>query len=161
MTHRWAIGALGAVLIAAAAVAPAPALGESKLRTHYGFIKSFHPGTDRDFTTWHPSAGLSAPLIGEWLRLRGGIVRTSHRTWGPFAGLTAAWEVAEGWRVGVTGGVTGNYPVGRWLRRGALPVVQWKGWNSGLIWEAGFIHRPDTTFVGLGVHVPFSLLEAK
>ncbi len=78
-----------------------------------------------------------------------------------FAGLTAAWEVAEGWRVGVCGGVTGNYPVGRWLRRGALPIVQWKRRNSGLIWEAGLIHRPDTTFVGLGVHVPCSLFEAK
>ena len=137
----------------------APALAESQLRMHYGVIKSFHPGTDRDFTSWHPSVGVSAPLIGEWLRVRAGIVRTSHWTWGPFVGLTAAWEVAEGWRVGISGGMAGNYPVGRWLRRGALPVVQWKSPKSKLTWEGGFIHRPDTTFIGIGVHVPFSLLE--
>lgn len=132
------------------------AAGDTALRTELGIIKSFHPDSDRDYATWHPWIGVNAPLIGEWLRVRTGIVRTSHHTWGPFLGVTAAWEVAERWRVGVSAGVSGNYTRGHWLRRGALPVVQWQGEDSNLIWEVGFMRHPDTTFLGIGVHIPFS-----
>lgn len=161
MIHRWAIRWVAAVLAVAAAVAPAPAAGESMLRMYYAIIKSFHPDSNEDYSTVHPSVGLGGPLIGEWLRWRAGMTYNSHSRWGPFGGLVATFEVTEGWRVGLSAGLAGNYSEGRWVRRGALPIVQWKGRDSALIWEAGFVHREDTTFVGLGVHVPFSLLEAK
>lgn len=147
-----------ALVVAILLAAPDPASSDSGLRTEVGLIKSFHPDSNRDYATWHPWTGVNAPLIGEWLRVRAGVVRTSHRTWGPFAGVTAAWEVIESWRVGVSAGVSGNYSQGHWLRRGALPVIQWQDQEDGLIWETGFMNHADTTFVGIGVHIPISLL---
>ncbi|MDE0419249.1 MAG: hypothetical protein OXI95_20275 [bacterium] len=147
----------GALL--AAAILPmtfGSAAGDTALRTELGIIRSFHPDSDRNYAIWHPWIGVNAPLIGEWLRVRTGIVRTSHHTWGPFLGVTAAWEVAERWRAGVSAGVSGNYTRGHWLRRGALPVVQWQEEDSNLVWEVGFMRHPDTTFLGFGVHIPFS-----
>ena len=152
--------ALAAALLAAA-IMPlilGPAAGDTVLRAELGVIKSFHPDSDRNYATWHPWIGVNAPLLGEWLRARTGIVRTSHHTWGPFLGVTAAWEVAERWRVGVSAGVSGNYTRGHWLRRGALPVVQWQEEDSDVIWEVGFMRHPDTTFLGIGVHMPFSTI---
>ncbi len=147
-----------ALAMAVLLAAPGPASGDSGLRTELGLIKSFHPDSDSDYATWHPWAGINAPLIGEWLRVRTGVVRTSHRTWGPFVGVTGAWEVLEGWHVGLSAGVSGNYSQGHWWRRGALPVVQWEDRENGLLWETGFMKHADTTFIGLGVHVPIALL---
>ena len=88
------------------------------------------------------------------------MTRNSHSRWGPFVGLSGTFEIAEAWRVGLNAGLAGNYSRG-WFRVGALPIVQWKDRENELIWEFGFVHRPDATFAGVGVHIPFSVLETK
>ena len=140
-----------------------PAFGDSGYRIGLAFLKSTHPNSDREreYSTNHPSAGVGGPIIGEWLRWRAGMARNSHSRWGPFAGLSGTFEIAEAWRVGLNVGIAGNYYRNGWLRIGALPIVQWKDRESELIWEFGFVHRPDATFAGVGVHVPFSVLQTR
>ena len=138
-----------------------PAAGESTLRMNLAIIKSFHPDPDKGYSTVHPTVGLGGGLIGESLRWRAGMSYNSHSRWGPFGGLVATLKVAEGWRVGLSGGLAGNYSRGRWVRAGVLPIVQWKRRDSEPIWEVGFVTREDTTFVGFGVHFPFSLSTTK
>ena len=151
------------VLVAAVLLAGlAPAFGESGYRISLAFIKSTHPNSEREreYSTNHPSAGVGGPVTGEWLRWRAGMTRNSHSRWGPFVGLSGTFEIAEAWRVGLNAGIAGNYSRG-WVRVGALPIVQWKDRENELTWEFGFVHRPDATFAGVGVHVPFSVLETK
>ena len=151
------------VLVAAILLAGlTPAFGESGYRISLAFIKSAHPNSEREreYSTNHPSAGVGGPVTGEWLRWRAGMTRNSHSRWGPFVGLSGTFEIAEAWRVGLNAGLAGNYSRG-WLRVGALPIVQWKDRESHLIWEFGFVHRPDATFAGVGIHVPFSILDTK
>ena len=119
------------------------------------------PSGNGEYSTNHPSAGVGGPVIGEWLRWRAGMARNSHSRWGPFAGLSGTFEIAEAWRVGLNVGIAGNYTRNSWVRVGALPIVQWKDRESELIWEFGFVHRPDATFAGVGVHIPFSILETE
>ena len=141
----------------------APAFGDSEYRISLAFLKSTHPNSDRarEYSTDHPSAGIGGPVAGEWLRWRAGMARNSHSRWGPFAGLAGTFAFAEGWRAGLSAGFAGNYSGNGWFRVGALPIVQWKQPDSELIWEFGFVHRSDATFAGIGVHVPFSVLETK
>ncbi len=153
-----AIRSLILALAFAATAAPAPA--EPTLHTHAAIIKSFHPDSEADYSTLHPSLGIGGSLAGEWLHWRAGMTHNSHSRWGPFGGLVATLEVAEGWRVGVSAGLAGNYAQGRWVRRGALPIVQWRRRDSELTWEAGAIHREDVTFIGIGVLVPLALPAA-
>ena len=139
-----------------------PALGESEYRMNLAFVKSTHPDSERkeDYNTNHPAAGVSGPVTGKWLRWRAGMTRNSHSRWGPFAGLSGTFEIAEAWRAGLNAGLAGNYSRG-WFRVGALPIVQWKDRDSELIWELGSAWHPDATFVGVGVHIPFSVLTTK
>ena len=140
-----------------------PALGEPDYRISLAFVKSTHPDSERkrEYTTDHPSAGVGGPLAGEWLRWRAGAVLNSHTRWGPFAGLSGTFEIAESWRAGVNAGISGNYSRNNWFRVGALPIVQWKDRKSRLIWEFGLAWHPDATFAGIGVHVPFSVLQTR
>ena len=140
-----------------------PAFGESGYRISLAFLKSTHPDSEREreYSTDHPSAGVGGPVIGEWLRWRAGLARNSHSRWGPFAGLSGTFGIAEAWRVGLNAGIAGNYSSNGWLRIGALPIVQWTDRDSQLIWEFGFVHRPDATFAGVAVHVPISVLETR
>ena len=139
-----------------------PAFGESGYRISLAFIKSSHPNSEREreYSTNHPSAGVGGPVSGEWLRWRAGMTRNSHSRWGPFVGLSGTFEIAEAWRVGLNAGLAGNYSRG-WVRVGALPIVQWKDRENELTWEFGFAYHPDATFAGVGVHVPFSVLETR
>ena len=151
------------VLVAAILLAGiGPALGDPGYRINLAFLKSTHPDSERkrDYSTNHPSAGVRGPLMGEWLRWGAGIARNSHSRWGPFVGLSGTFGIAEDWRAGLNAGLAGNYSRG-WFRVGALPVVQWRDRDSELIWEFGFVHRPDATFAGIGVHIPFSILETR
>lgn len=138
--------ALALMLLASAASA------EDGPRLYYSFLKSFHPNPG-DYATWHPSAGLDGPLDGEWLRWRVGVSYNSQSRWGPFAGLVVTTEVAENWRAGVAGGTVGGFERGEWFGFGALPIVQWRPDSGRLIWELGAMWHPDTTFVGLGLHI--------
>lgn len=140
-----------------------PVLGESEYRISLAFLKSSHPESERkrEYSTNHPSAGVGGPVTGEWLRWRAGVVRNSHTRWGPYAGLSGTFEIAEDWRAGVNAGLAGNYTRNNWVRVGALPILQWKDRKSELIWEFGFAWHPDATLVGVGVHVPFSILETR
>lgn len=89
------------ILALAFAATAAPALAESTLHMHAAIIKSFHPDSEADYSTLHPSLGIGGSLAGEWLQWRAGMTYNSHSRWGPFGGLVATLEVAEGWRVGV------------------------------------------------------------
>ena len=150
---------MAAVLLAGIA----PAFGDSGYRMNLAFVKSTHPDSERksEYSTNHPSAGVGGPVTGEWLRWRAGVVRNSHSRWGPYVGLSGTFEIAEDWRAGLNAGVAGNYTRNNWVRVGALPIVQWKERESELIWEFGFAWHPDATFAGVGVHIPFSVLETR
>ncbi len=157
LLYRWLL--VTAVLLAGIA----PAFGEPGYRMSLAFLKSFHPDSPRkhEYSTNHPSAGVGGPVTGEWLRWRAGAVRNSHSRWGPFVGLSGTFEIAEDWRAGLNAGIAGNYSRNSWVRVGALPIVQWKERESELIWEFGLAYHPDATFVGVGVHIPFSVLETR
>ena len=139
-----------------------PALGDPGYRINLAYLKSAHPDSERkrEYSTNHPSAGVGGPVTGEWLRWRAGMARNSHSRWGPYAGLSATFGIAEDWRAGLNAGLAGNYNRG-WFRAGALPIVQWKDRDSELIWEFGAAWHPDATLVGVGVHIPFSILETR
>ena len=64
------------------------------------------------------------------------------------------------WRLGLSAGIVGNYPRGRWVRRGVVPIAQWNDRDRNLVWEFGFARAEGATFVGLGVQIPFSKLAA-
>lgn len=153
-----------AVLAAAILLAGlSPAFGDSGYRINLAFVKSTHPDSERkdDYSTNHPSAGVTGPVAGKWLRWGAGMARNSHSRWGPWAGLTGTFELAENWRAGLNVGAAGNYSRGFWFRGGALPIVQWKAPDSEYIWEFGAVRSFDATFAGVGVHVPFSALGTK
>ena len=111
----------GPVLVAAVLLAGiGPALGDPGYRINLAYLKSTHPDSDRkrDYSTNHPSAGVGGPVTGEWLRWRAGMARNSHARWGPYAGLSATFEIAEDWRAGLNAGLAGNYNRG-WFRAGS------------------------------------------
>lgn len=157
MLYRWSLPA--AILLAGIA----PAFGDSGYRISLAYLKSTHPNSEREreYGTDHPSAGVGGPIAGEWLRWGAGLARNSHSRWGPFAGLSGTFEIAQAWRVGLSAGIAGNYHRNGWLRVGALPIVQWTDRESALVWEFAFVHRPDATFAGVSVHIPFSILETR
>ena len=142
------------VLVLALALLALAAPAEGAPRMYFSILKSFHP--DRgDYATWHPSVGLDGPVDGDWLRWRAGVTYNSQRRWGPFAGLVVTAEIAEGWRAGVSGGTVGGFKHGDWFGFGALPMVQWRPGEGRYVWELGAMWHPDTSFVGLGVHIVY------
>ena len=148
-----AVGILLAVL--------APAHGEATTRMSVSFSKSFHPGSDRGYSTSHPGFGATGRLVREWLRWRAGVVRHSHRRWGPVAGVAATWKVTESWRAGLSAGLVGNYPRGRWVRRGMVPIVQWKARDRDLVWEFALARNEKVTLVGVNLQIPFSVFASQ
>ena len=154
MSYRSAVA--GAVLLAALA----PANGEATTRMSFSIAKSFHPETDRNYSTVHPGSGATGRLVGEWLRWRAGLVWHSHSRLGPYTGVAATWQVLENWRLGLSAGIVGNYPRGRWVRRGVVPIAQWKDGDRNLVWEFALARAERVTFVGLSVQIPFSGLAA-
>lgn len=152
MLHRSIL--VAGVLLAALI----PASGDAATRMSFTFAKSFHPDSERDYSTTHPGFGATGRLVGEWLRWRAGFVRHSQTRWGPVAGLAATWEVTESWRAGLTGGIVGNYPRGNWVRRGVLPIVQWKAPDRDVVWEFAVGRNEQVTFVGVNVQIPISML---
>lgn len=154
---RYGSALLAAVLLAGLT----PAHGEATTRMSVSFSKSFHPGSDRDYSTSHPGVGATGRLVGEWLRWRAGAVRHSHRRWGPVAGAAATWQVTESWRAGLSAGLVGNYPRGRWVRRGVVPIVQWKARDRDLVWEFALARNEKVTFVGVNLLVPISGFAAE
>ena len=149
-----------AVVAAVLAAALAPSNGEATTRMSFSIAKSFHHESDRDYSTVHPGLGATGRLLGEWLRWRAGLVWHSHSRLGPYTGVAATWRVRENWRLGLTAGIVGNYPRGRWVRRGVVPIAQWNDRDRNLVWEFGFARAEGATFVGLGVQIPFSGLAA-
>ena len=149
-----------AVIVAVLLAALAPANGEATTRMSFSIAKSFHPESDRNYSTVHPGFGATGRLAGEWLRWRAGSVRHSHSRLGPYAGVAATWQVLGNWRLGLSAGLVGNYPRGRWVRRGVVPIAQWKDRDRNLVWEFGFARAERVTFVGLSVQIPFSGLAA-
>ena len=103
MTCRLAV--VAAILLAGLT----PINGEATTRLSFSIAKSFHPESDRDYTTVHPGFGATGPLVGEWLRWRTGLVRHSHSRWGPYPGVAATWQVTRSWRLGLSAGIVGNY----------------------------------------------------
>ena len=138
-----------------------PAFGDSGYRLNLAFVKSTHPDSERKdgYNTNHPSAGVTGPVMGEWLRWGAGMALNSHSRWGPWAGLSATFEIAENWRAGLNAGAAGNYSRGFWLRGAALLIVQWKPRDSEYIWEFGVVRSFDATFAGVGVHIPLESLR--
>lgn len=155
MQHRSKL--VAGVLLAALI----PAGGEAATRMSFTFAKSFHPDSERDYSTAHPGIGVTGRLAGEWLRWRVGLVRHSHSRWGPVTGIAATWEVTESWRAGFSAGIVGNYARGEWVRRGVLPIVQWKAPDRDIVWEFAVGRNEQVTFVGVNVQVPFSVLAAE
>ena len=153
MRYRSAFAA--ALLLAALATAHA----EPSTRMSFSLSKSFHPGSDREYSTTHPGIGVTVPLAGQWLRGRTGVVRHSHTRWGPVAGASAAWSVTKSVRLGLSGGFVGNYAHGHWWRRGVVPIVQWYR-SGGLVWEFTVARAERVTFVGVALEVPLSVLGA-
>ena len=135
-----------------------PATGEATTRVSLSIAKSIHPGSERDYSTVHPGFGATGRLAGEWLRWRAGVVRHSHTRWGPVTGVAATWRVSESWRIGLSAGVVGNYSRGHWFRRGVVPVVQWKGRDSDLVWEFALARNEKVTFYGANLMIPLSML---
>ena len=82
-----------AVAAALLLLALAPTGGEATTRMSFSIAKSFHPETERDYSTVHPGLGATGRLVGQWLRWRTGLVRHSHRRVGPYAGVAATWQV--------------------------------------------------------------------
>ena len=154
MTYRSAI-ALAVVLAGLA-----PTDGEATTRMSFSFAKSFHPESARDYSTGHPGLGATGRLVGEWLRWRAGLVRHSHSRFGPYGGVAATWQVSRNWRLGLSAGIVGNYPRGRWVRRGVVPITQWKDRDRNLVWEFALARAERVTCVGLSVQIPFSGLAA-
>ena len=146
------VAILGAGLVSANA--------EETIRMSFSFVKSFHPESDRNYSTGHPGFGATGPLVGEWLRWRAGLVRHSHSRVGPYGGVAATWQVLENWRLGLSAGIVGNYPRGRWVRRGVVPIAQWEDRDRNLVWEFAFARAERVTFVGLNVQIPLSELAA-
>ena len=146
-----------ALVVVALLVGLVPAGGEATTRASFSIAKSFHPGSDRDYSTVHPAFGATGRLAGEWLRWRAGVVRHSHSRWGPFTGVAALWTVTESWRLGLSAGIVGNYPRGQWVRRGVVPIAQWKPRDRDLVWEFGFARNQRATLVGVGIQVPISV----
>ena len=147
MSYRSAV--VAAVLL----VAPAPANGEATTRISFSIAKSSHPKSDSDYSTVHPGFGATGRLVGEWLRWRAGFVWHSHSRLGPYTGVAATWPVLGNWRLGLSAGIVGNYPRGRWVRRGVVPVAQWKDPDRNLVWELGLARAERVTFVGLSVQI--------
>ena len=143
-----------AVVVAVLLAAPAPADGEATTRMSFSIAKSFHPESDRNYSTVHPGFGATGRLVGEWLRWRAGLVWHSHSRFGPYTGVAATWQVLGNWRLGLSAGIVGNYPRGRWVRRGVVPIAQWKDRDRNLAWEFGFARAERVTFVGLSVQIP-------
>ena len=149
---------LRSVLVVAALLAGlTPTSGEATTRLSFSLAKSFHPESARDYSTVHPGFGATGELVGEWLRWRTGLVWHSHSRLGPYAGVAVTWQVSGNWRVGLSAGIVGNYPRGRWVRRGVVPIAQWKDRERGLVWEFGLARAERVTFVGLGVQIPISI----
>ena len=149
-----------AVAVAALLAALAPADGEATTRMSFSIAKSFHPESDRDYSTVHPGFGATGRLVGEWLRWRAGLVWHSHSRLGPYTGVVATWQVLGNWRLGLSAGIVGNYPRGRWIRRGVVPIAQWEDRDRNLVWEFALARAERVTFVGLSVQIPFSGLAA-
>ena len=82
------------------------------------------------------------------------MVRHAHSRWGPVTGVAATWRVSERWRLGLTAGIIGNYAEGRWVRRGVLPIAQWQGRDSDLVWEFALGRNEQVTLVGVNLKVP-------
>lgn len=154
MTLAWRTALSVAILLAGLA----PAGGEAATRMNLSIVKSFHPDSERDYSTVHPGLGATGPLVAPWLRWRAGLVRHSHAHLGPYVGVAAMWQVAERWRAGLSAGIVGNYPRGAWVRRGAVPVVQWEDPGRGLVWEFGLARAEGVTVIGLSVQIPFSAM---
>lgn len=154
VTAAWRTVLSVAVLLAGLA----PAGGEAATRMNLSIVKSFHPDSERDYSTVHPGLGATGPLVEPWLRWRAGLVRHSHAHLGPYAGLAATWRVAERWRVGLSAGIVGNYPRRAWVRRGSVPIVQWEDRDRGLVWEFGLARAEGVTVIGLSVQIPFSAM---
>ena len=150
-----------AVVVAVLLAVLAPSNGEATTRMSFSIAKSFHPDSDRDYSTVHPGLGATGRLLGEWLRWRAGLVRHSHSRVGPYTGVSATWRVGRNWRLGLSAGIVGNYPRGRWVRRGVVPIAQWNDRDRNLVWEFGFARAEGATFIGLGVQIPFSKLAAR
>ena len=131
-----------------------PVGGEATTRMSFSISKSFHAGSDKDYSTTHPGLGATGRIAGEWLRWRAGVVRHSHLRWGPVTGVAATWRASERWRLGLTAGIVGNYAEGRWVRRGVLPIAQWQGRDRDLVWEFAFGRNERVTFVGVNLPDP-------
>ena len=147
-----------AVVVAVLLVGLIPTSGEAATRMSFSIAKSFHPKSDRNYSTTHPGLGATGWLVGRWLRWRAGLVRHSHSRLGPYTGVAATWKVTESWRLGVSAGIVGNYPRGRWVRRGVVPIAQWKDRDRDLVWEFGLARAERVMFVGLSVQIPISVL---
>ena len=145
------------IVVLLACLTPTSSAGDTRMS--FSIAKSFHPQSERDYSTVHPGLGATGRLVGGWLRWRAGLVRHSHTRVGPYGGIAATWPVLGNWRVGLSAGVVGNYPRGRWVRRGVVPVAQWTDRDRDLVWEFGLARAERVTFVGLSVQIPISALS--
>ena len=64
-----------AVVVAVLLVGLIPTSGEAATRMSFSIAKSFHPKSDRNYSTTHPGLGATGWLVGRWLRWRAGLVR--------------------------------------------------------------------------------------
>ena len=149
------------VLVAVLLAGLTPSSAEPTTRMSFSIAKSFHPESDSNYSTVHPGLGATGRLVGAWLRWRAGLVRHSHSRVGPYTGVAATWRVFRNWRLGLSAGIVGNYPRGRWVRRGVVPIAQWKDRDRNLVWEFGLARAERVTFVGLSVQVPISGLATE
>lgn len=138
-----------------------PAGSEATTRVNFSISKSFHPGSERKYSTVHPGLGASGRLAEEWLRWRAGVVRHSHSRWGPVIGIATTWKVTESWRLGLSAGVIGNYPRGKWVRFGVVPTAQWKGRDRDVVWEFSAARNEKVTLLGVNVQIPISMLATR